>query len=81
MEEGYKIYLHGEPRELKIDIDTTNILSDGYTIQWYVNGRKIDGATDLSYTVNEPGFYYVLIANDYNGVITKTSSDSFNVKY
>lgn len=81
MEEGYKIYLHDEPRELKIDIDTTNILSDGYTIQWYVNGRKIDGATDLSYTVNEPGFYYVLIANDYNGVITKTSSDSFNVKY
>lgn len=81
MEEGYRVYLNNNSKELKIDIDTSHILSDKYEIQWYVSGRKIDGANNLSYTVNEPGFYYVLVSNTYNGVITRTPSDSFNVKY
>ncbi|MXN91786.1 T9SS type A sorting domain-containing protein [Flavobacterium sp. Sd200] len=41
----------------------TNTVLEPYTIvQWYRDGEPIEGATDVSYTITEPGEYHVVAA-------------------
>jgi hypothetical protein len=36
-----------------------------YGIQWYRNGEAIDGENEMSYTITEPGEYYVVAAPEF----------------
>ncbi len=44
----------------------TNTVNIPYTIcQWYKDGEAIDGATETTYLITEPGLYTVIAAPDY----------------
>ncbi|MFL9845837.1 T9SS type A sorting domain-containing protein [Flavobacterium rhizosphaerae] len=51
-----------------------NTVNSPYSvIQWYKNGEAIEGATDVTYTITEPGSYYVVAAPEYCPNVTSTS--------
>ena len=64
----YPIYLICEGGSL------TNTVLSPYTIaQWYKDGVAIEGATNLSYTITEPGEYYVVAGVEVCPDATSTS--------
>lgn len=60
---------------LMCDGDTiVNTVTSPYSIvQWYKDGEAIEGATSTSYTITEPGSYYVVAAPDFCPNSTSTS--------
>jgi hypothetical protein len=51
-----------------------NSVNSPYTIvQWYQDGEAIEGATETTYLITEPGEYYVVAAPDYCPESTSTS--------
>lgn len=80
MTENYKMYLKGQPKVLSVEVNTYKILSDKFTYQWYKNGYKLADATESSLTVSKPGYYYVVITNESNGLIAQTIGHTFDVQ-
>ena len=64
----YPIYLICEGGSV-----TSTVLSPYTIAQWYKNGVIIEGATDVSYTITEPGEYYVVAGVDVCPNSTSTS--------
>ncbi|SFU33891.1 Por secretion system C-terminal sorting domain-containing protein [Pustulibacterium marinum] len=54
--------------------ELTNTISQPYTIaQWYKDGQAIEGATNTTFVITEPGDYYVTAAPEYCPDVTQTS--------
>lgn len=64
----YPVYLMCEGGTL-----TTTALSPYTIAQWYRNNEPIEGATNVSYTITEPGIYHVVAGVDYCPNSTSTS--------
>lgn len=64
----YPIYLLCEGGSL-----TSTVLSPYTIAQWYRDGEPIEGATNVSYTITEPGNYYVVAGVDFCPNSTSTS--------
>lgn len=64
----YPVYLICEGGTL-----TTTALSPYTIAQWYRNDEPIEGATNVSYTITEPGSYYVVAGVDVCPNSTSTS--------
>lgn len=64
----YPIYLMCEGGTL-----TNTVLSPYTNAQWYRDGVAIEGATNLSYTITEPGTYHVVAGVDVCPDATSTS--------
>lgn len=69
-----KCYTDNEPPAIPVITNNANILSStaANTYQWYLNGKKIDGATSANYTPTFNGVYVVRIT-DSKGCIYRYS--------
>ncbi|MGE0931517.1 BspA family leucine-rich repeat surface protein [Peijinzhouia sedimentorum] len=69
--------------ELELCPNSNSILNlpitEGSSIQWYVNGTAIEGATESSYTVTEAGSYFAILNNDGGAACDNYQTESINI--
>jgi hypothetical protein len=72
------VNIHQLPDKPFISYNNDNILKSSaeYGNQWYLNGSKIEGATDAEYQIKEEGLYQVQVTDEY-GCISEMSDEFF----
>ncbi|MFZ6665726.1 T9SS type A sorting domain-containing protein [Peijinzhouia sedimentorum] len=69
--------------ELELCPNSNSILNlpinEGSSIQWYVDGTAIEGATENSYTVTEAGSYFAILSNDGGAACDNYQTESINI--